>query len=68
MSIPRHRSFAPVPASEITPRAVYQQRRLLLARMAGGAAGVAMAAWAARAQAPASLRSCPLCAAASLAP
>ncbi|MDF1483753.1 protein-methionine-sulfoxide reductase catalytic subunit MsrP [Ramlibacter sp. H39-3-26] len=35
-------------ASEITPRGVYEARRALLARMAGGAAGLALAAWAAR--------------------
>ncbi|GAA4423428.1 protein-methionine-sulfoxide reductase catalytic subunit MsrP [Acidovorax lacteus] len=37
----------PVP-SEITPRAVYEQRRQMLRLMAGGAAGAAMASWAAR--------------------
>lgn len=37
----------PVP-SEITPRAVYEQRRQMLRLMAGGAAGAALASWAAR--------------------
>ncbi|MGE4241688.1 protein-methionine-sulfoxide reductase catalytic subunit MsrP [Ramlibacter sp.] len=35
-------------ASEITPRAVYEQRRSLLKLMAGGAAGGALAAWVGR--------------------
>ena len=34
--------------SEITPQAVYQQRRAMLRLMAGGVAGAAMATWAAR--------------------
>ena len=34
--------------SEITPRDVYEGRRQMLARMAAGAAGVTLAAWAAR--------------------
>ena len=37
----------PVP-SEITPRAVYQNRREILRLMAGGSAGAALAAWAGR--------------------
>ncbi len=37
----------PVP-SEITPRAVYESRREWLRRVAGGAAGAALAAWAQR--------------------
>ena len=37
----------PVP-SEITPRAIYQDRRRLLQWMASGAAGVALAGWAQR--------------------
>jgi sulfoxide reductase catalytic subunit YedY len=37
----------PVP-SEITPRAVYEERRRWLARMAAGAGGAAVAAWAQR--------------------
>ena len=37
----------PVP-SEITPRTAYQNRRQLLQALAGGAAGVALASWAAR--------------------
>ncbi len=44
-----------LPASEITPRAVYEGRRALLRQMAAGAAGMALAGWAARdalAQAP----------------
>lgn len=32
-------------SSEITPRAVYEDRRQMLKLMAGGAAGAAMAAW-----------------------
>jgi methionine sulfoxide reductase catalytic subunit len=35
-------------ASEITPRAVYEQRRQMLKWMAGGAAGAALASWAQR--------------------
>ena len=35
-------------ASEITPRAVYEQRRALLRLMAGGAAGALLASWAGR--------------------
>ena len=35
-------------ASEITPRAVYEQRRSLIKAMAAGAAGLGLAAWAAR--------------------
>src|SRR5688572_14568443 len=37
----------PIP-SEITPQAVYQDRRTLLKHMAGGAAGLALATWAQR--------------------
>ena len=45
---PRDDGFVhPVP-SEITPRAVYEDRRRLLRWMAGGAAGAALAAWAQR--------------------
>ena len=45
----RHdRGFEVRTAAEITPRAVYEQRRELLKLMAGGAAGVALAGWAAR--------------------
>ena len=36
------------PASEITPQAIYQDRRNWLRLMAGGAAGLAMAGWADR--------------------
>ena len=44
----RDRGFEhPVP-SEITPRAVYQDRRAWLQTLAAGAAGVALASWAAR--------------------
>ncbi|MFZ5519724.1 MAG: protein-methionine-sulfoxide reductase catalytic subunit MsrP [Pseudomonadota bacterium] len=35
-------------AAEITPRAVYEDRRRLIARMAAGAAGAALASWAQR--------------------
>ena len=37
----------PIP-SDITPRAIYQDRRALLKLMASGAAGAALAGWAAR--------------------
>ncbi|WP_119964457.1 protein-methionine-sulfoxide reductase catalytic subunit MsrP [Simplicispira lacusdiani] len=49
MPIPsRHRGFLhPIP-SEITPRAVYEERRALLRLMAAGAAGATLAAWAGR--------------------
>ena len=49
MPIPsRHSGFLhPVP-SEITPRAVYEERRGLLRLMAAGAAGATLAAWAGR--------------------
>ncbi|MCW5665793.1 MAG: protein-methionine-sulfoxide reductase catalytic subunit MsrP [Piscinibacter sp.] len=42
------RGFAHPVASEITPRAVYEERRALLKRIALGAAGSALAGWAAR--------------------
>ncbi|HEY1391765.1 MAG TPA: protein-methionine-sulfoxide reductase catalytic subunit MsrP [Methylibium sp.] len=50
MLIPKHRAngFVHPFSSEITPRSVYEQRRELLKLMAGGAAGAALAAWAAR--------------------
>jgi methionine sulfoxide reductase catalytic subunit len=35
-------------ASELTPRAVYDQRRILLKAMAAGSGGLALAAWASR--------------------
>ncbi len=35
-------------AGELTPRRVYEQRRLILKQMATGAAGVALASWASR--------------------
>ena len=45
---PRNTGFQhPIP-SEITPKAIYEDRRQMLKRMAGGAAGAAMAAWARR--------------------
>jgi sulfoxide reductase catalytic subunit YedY len=48
MRLLKDRGFVhPVP-SEITPRAVHDDRRRWLARMAGGAAGAALAAWASR--------------------
>ena len=37
-----------LPSSEITPRAVYEDRRRCLRLMAGGVAGAALAAWAGR--------------------
>jgi sulfoxide reductase catalytic subunit YedY len=44
----KDRGFAQPPATEITPRAVYAQRRSFLQRMVAGAGGVALTAWAAR--------------------
>src|SRR5690606_8428951 len=49
MLIPRRDTgFTHPHPSEITPRAVYQERRRMLQLMAGGAAGAAMAAWGGR--------------------
>ena len=49
MLIPRRDTgFVHTQGSEITPRAVYESRRTLLRQLAGGAAGAALAAWAAR--------------------
>ncbi len=45
---PRPTGANPPPSSEITPRAVYEDRRTLLKAMALGAAGSALAGWAAR--------------------
>jgi len=45
---PRNTGFQHPYSSEITPKAVYEDRRQMLKRMAGGAAGVAIAAWAGR--------------------
>ena len=45
--IPRH-GFDHATPSDITPRAIYEQRRDLLKLMAGGAAGAVVAGWAAR--------------------
>jgi methionine sulfoxide reductase catalytic subunit len=44
----RPRGFTPLPPSEITTRAAYESRRQWLKHLATGAAGVAMAQWAAR--------------------
>jgi sulfoxide reductase catalytic subunit YedY len=44
----KDRGFAHPSASDITPRAVYEGRRDLLKLLAGGAAGVTLAAWAGR--------------------
>ena len=44
----RRQDFDRPPASEITPPAVYQDRRALLKALAAGAAGSALAGWAAR--------------------
>ncbi|MBS0433730.1 MAG: protein-methionine-sulfoxide reductase catalytic subunit MsrP [Proteobacteria bacterium] len=44
----KDRGFVHPHASEITPRSVYEGRRTLLRQMAAGAAGVALAGWAAR--------------------
>jgi sulfoxide reductase catalytic subunit YedY len=46
--IRKDRGFEHPVASEITPRAVYEQRRDLLRWMATGAAGAALASWAGR--------------------
>ena len=43
----KDRGFA-LPSSEVTPREVYEGRRNILKALAGGAAGVALSAWAAR--------------------
>ncbi|OGA95334.1 MAG: mononuclear molybdenum enzyme YedY [Burkholderiales bacterium RIFCSPLOWO2_12_FULL_65_40] len=49
MPIPScHREFQHPIASEITPRAVYEERRELLRLWAAGAAGATLAAWAGR--------------------
>ncbi len=49
MPIPsRHREFQHPIASEITPRAVYEERRELLRLWAAGAVGATLAAWAGR--------------------
>lgn len=49
MRIPcKHSGFDHPPTSEITPRAVYEQRRALLRLLAAGAAGAALASWAGR--------------------
>eukprot|EP01136_Pigoraptor_vietnamica_P026026 Opistho-1_new@80616 len=42
------RSIPPIPSSEITPQALYEDRRHWLRLMAGGAAGAALAGWAGR--------------------
>src|SRR5262245_11514978 len=44
----RKSRFPVPPASEITPQAVYEQRREFLKLMAAGAAGAALASWAGR--------------------
>ncbi len=44
----KDRGFVHPHASDITPRAVYEQRRDWLRQMAAGAAGIAMAGWASR--------------------
>ena len=45
--IPRH-GFDHATPSDITPRAIYEQRRDLIKLLAGGAAGAVVAGWAAR--------------------
>ncbi|WP_295855802.1 protein-methionine-sulfoxide reductase catalytic subunit MsrP [uncultured Xylophilus sp.] len=45
---PRDRGFIHPHSSEITPRAVYEDRRAILQWMATGAAGAALATWAGR--------------------
>jgi sulfoxide reductase catalytic subunit YedY len=42
------RGWSRLPGSEITPRAVYEQRRTLLRGLAAGAGGAALALWAGR--------------------
>ncbi len=50
MRIPSHdNGFTHPHASEITPRATYENRRTLLRQLAAGAGGAALAAWAGRA-------------------
>ena len=44
----RHSGFIHPQSSEITPLAVYQDRRNLLRLMASGAAGASLATWAGR--------------------
>ena len=48
MHLLKDRGFVHPHATDITPRTVYEGRRRLLKSMAGGAAGVALAAWAGR--------------------
>jgi len=58
----KHPSLDLIPASEITPQAVFEARRDWLRLMASGAAGVAMAGWAGRealAQSPGKLAKLP---------
>ena len=45
--VPRH-GFDHATPSDITPRAIYEQRRGLIKLLAGGAAGAVLAGWAAR--------------------
>lgn len=44
----KERGYALRSEASITPREVYEQRRVFLARLAGGGAGAALALWAAR--------------------
>ena len=46
--LPRQTGFTHPLSSEITPRAVYEDRRNMLRLLAGGAAGAALATWAGR--------------------
>jgi methionine sulfoxide reductase catalytic subunit len=48
MHLLKDRGFVHPVASEITPRAIYEQRRSLLKGLAAGGAGLALAGWAAR--------------------
>jgi sulfoxide reductase catalytic subunit YedY len=48
MNFIKDRGFNHHPAGEITPRAVYEQRRTLVKAMAAGAGGLALASWASR--------------------
>ncbi|MDP1534580.1 MAG: protein-methionine-sulfoxide reductase catalytic subunit MsrP, partial [Rubrivivax sp.] len=48
MHLLKNRGYAHPLASEITPRAVYEERRTLLRQLAAGAAGGTLALWAAR--------------------
>jgi sulfoxide reductase catalytic subunit YedY len=48
MHLIKDRGFQHATSSDITPRAVFEQRRELMRQIAAGAAGVALSSWAAR--------------------